>query len=153
LDRPEDWFNALPAYLESQSYIRLTQDGLQPRPGFRSVWICPDSLESDQSPFFAYGMNMALSPWDAAEPNRIDRVGPTHNMVFMADGPGPYCSVLPSAKPYCPVDRHSGTVNLAFLDGHVKSFSGQYVGCGVGDPQRPDICWFVPDGSWQVPVK
>jgi prepilin-type N-terminal cleavage/methylation domain-containing protein/prepilin-type processing-associated H-X9-DG protein len=153
LDRPEDWFNSLPAFLESQPYSRLTQDGLQPKPGFRSVWICPDAQETDQSPFFAYGMNMALSTWDAAEPDRIDRVGPTHTMVFMADGPGPHCSVLPSIKTYSPIDRHSGSVNLAFLDGHVKSFSGEYVGCGVGDPQRPDIRWFVPNSSWQLPAK
>jgi prepilin-type N-terminal cleavage/methylation domain-containing protein/prepilin-type processing-associated H-X9-DG protein len=154
LDRPEDWFNALPAYLESQPYSRLTQDGLQPKPGVRSVWICPDAQEAEQqSPFFAYGMNMALSPWDAAEPDRIDRVGPTHTMVFMADGPPDHCSILPSAKPYSPIDRHSGMVNLAFLDGHVNSFSGEYVGCGVGDPQRPDVRWFVPTSSWQVPAK
>jgi prepilin-type N-terminal cleavage/methylation domain-containing protein/prepilin-type processing-associated H-X9-DG protein len=153
LDRPDDWFNALPAYVESQPYSRLTQDGLQPKPGVQSVWMCPDAQESDQSIFFAYGMNMALSPWDAAEADRIDRVGPTHTMAFMADAPGPHCSILPSAKPYSPIDRHRRTVNLAFLDGHVKSFSGEYVGCGVGDPQRPDIRWFVPTSSWQPPTK
>jgi prepilin-type processing-associated H-X9-DG protein len=72
-------------------------------------------------------------------------------MVFMADGIGTQCSVLPANAPYSPDPRHAGSVNLAFLDGHVASMSGEEVGCGVGDPQRPDVRWIVPGSAWTGP--
>jgi hypothetical protein len=43
-------------------------------------------------------------------------------------------------------------VNVAFLDGHVESLLGSYVGCGVGDPQHPDVRWLVPGSSWLGPT-
>ena len=73
-------------------------------------------------------------------------------MVFMAEGIGVQCSVLPSDQKYSPDPRHGGMVNVAFLDGHVKAFDGDYVGCGTaGIPDRPDICWIVPDSAWSGP--
>ncbi len=151
LDRPEDWFNALPPFMESLSYVRLIQEAQQPRPGMGGVWMCPDAQEIPQSAYFAYGMNMALSPWDAPEPDHIDRVGATHEMVFMTEGPGDHCSLLPSTKSYSPFARHNGFINMAFLDGHVDTFSGEAIGCGVGDPKRADVRWFVPGNSWAEP--
>jgi prepilin-type N-terminal cleavage/methylation domain-containing protein/prepilin-type processing-associated H-X9-DG protein len=153
LDRPEDWFNALPPFMESLPYLQLSQLGQQPKAGGRSTWICPDAQDIGKATLFTYGMNMALSVWDAPVPDRIDRVGPTHRMVFMADAPGPYCATLPSTKPYSVIGRHNGAVNIVFLDGHVACFSGEYVGCGIGDPQRENICWFVPGSSWAEPSK
>jgi prepilin-type processing-associated H-X9-DG protein len=96
-------------------------------------------------------MNMALSTWYSPRPDHIERVGPTQTMVFMADGLGPFCAVLPSSKAYSPVDRHFGTVNIAFLDGHVESFVGEDVGVGIGDPERPDVRWFPPNSRWGGP--
>ena len=108
----------------------------------------------DPSTFFAYGMNMALSTPYMGRPDRIDRVGPLQTMVFMSDGLGPYCSVIPSKYDYTPVARHIGnTVNIAFLDGRVESYAGYDVGCGVGDPQRPDIRWFPPNSTWPGPPR
>jgi prepilin-type N-terminal cleavage/methylation domain-containing protein/prepilin-type processing-associated H-X9-DG protein len=151
LDRPEDWFNSLPPFMEHLPYSRLVQESQQPQPGVNSVWMCPDAQEIAQTTFFAYGMNMALSPWDAPEPDRIDRVGPTHTMVFMTEGPGDHCSLLPAAKAYSPVARHNGIINIAFLDGHVEKYAGDAVGCGVGDPKLADVRWFVPGSSWAPP--
>ncbi len=68
LDRADDWFNSLPPFMENLPYSRLVQEGQQPKAGTNSVWMCPDAQEIAQSTYFAYGMNMALSPWDA--PNR-----------------------------------------------------------------------------------
>jgi prepilin-type processing-associated H-X9-DG protein len=154
LNRPEDWFNALPPLMDGEPYIELVRKSQRPRAGTNSVWICPEAVEPTRSltsPFFPYGMNMALSTWLARRPDHIDRVGPQQTMVFMADGLGPYCSLLPSAKAYSPVDRHSGAVNIAFLDGRVESIAGEEIGVGVGDPRRPDIRWFPPNSKWSGP--
>jgi prepilin-type processing-associated H-X9-DG protein len=69
----------------------------------------------------------------------------------MSEGAGQYCSLLPSSQPYSPVARHNGFVNISFLDGHVDSFLGSEVGCGVGDPERPDVVWKVPGSTWTGP--
>jgi prepilin-type processing-associated H-X9-DG protein len=108
--------------------------------------------ESKNRVFFAYGMNMALSTPFMRRPDHIEKVGPQKTMVFMADGLGPYCAVLPSSKPYSAVARHVGrTVNIAFLDGHVEAMPGDEVGCGIGDPERPDVRWYPPNTRWPGP--
>src|SRR5438045_2400776 len=102
-----------------------------PRPGDRGVWNCTEAVNLGETTFFSYAMNMRLSTWLAPDPDRIDRVGPTATMVFMADAPAGFCSVLPAAAPYSPVARHRGRVNVSFLDGHVTSYAGNEVGCGA----------------------
>ena len=102
--------------------------------------------------YFSYGMNMRMSTWDTVTPDRINRIGSSGAaVVFMADAPGAYCSVLPANAAYSPVARHNGRVNLAFLDGHVASFTGQEIGCGVGEPQRSDVTWAIPYAVWTGP--
>lgn len=161
LTRSTDWFNALPPLMEERPYSELSQLGLAPKSGDCSVWVCPEAQEINPSAYpsysvdpkncFSYAMNMALSVWDQPNPDALRKLGPTHTMVFMADSPGPWCSTLPSKNPYSPAARHLGTVNIAFMDGHVDSFTGDEIGCGTGDPKRPDIRWFVPDSPWMEP--
>ncbi|HWB13201.1 MAG TPA: DUF1559 domain-containing protein [Pirellulales bacterium] len=152
LDRPDDWFNALPELIENQRYITLVQKNMVPKAGDHSVWICPEAVQGPNQPtFFAYGMNMWLSTWFEPMQDNIDKVGPRSTMVFMADAPGAYCSVLPAPKPYSPTARHNGFVNISFLDGHVASFPGPEVGCDIGDPKRPDVRWIVPGSTWPGP--
>jgi len=151
IDRPSDWFNALPPLLGHKRFVDRVEAGQPPRPPERSLWICPVATDPGHTYFFAYAMNMMLSTWWADKPDRIDNVGPVHTMVFMADGPGTHCSTVPARAPYSPVARHLGQVNLAFLDGHVASFSGPYVGCGLGDPHHPHIRWVVPGTGWPEP--
>src|SRR5262249_44266740 len=106
LDRAADWFNALPPYLESEPYFHLVNRPQTPKVGDRSVWVCPEAEEPQQigqKGYFSYGMNMALSVHSANVADHIDRVGPTHTMVFMADGPGAFCAVIPDAAPYSPI--------------------------------------------------
>lgn len=162
LDAVDDWINALPPFMECSTYIDYVRAGNQPKAGDSSVWICPDAEPIEQLPakpfdpktFFAYGMNMALSTPYMGRPDHLDRVGELQTMVFMADGLGPYCSVLPSTQPYSPLARHvGGTVNIAFLDGRVESYPGEEIGCGIGDPQRPAIRWFPPNTTWPGPPK
>jgi prepilin-type processing-associated H-X9-DG protein len=168
INRPEDWFNALPRYMEDQSYFDRWNAGKEPHFGEQSVWICPEAeLPDDGVPrgFLPYGMNMALSVWSSyyadgtKRPDHIERVGPKQSMAFMADSTGRYASVIPAGPPYVsytaainPVPRHNGMVNIAFLDGHVDAFDGDYVGCGTGvpDPERPDIRWYTPTGTWHL---
>ncbi len=161
LTRTADWFNALPQFMEDRAYLELSQQGLAPRAGDGTVWVCPEAQPIDprdypgytiqSQNFFPYAMNMALSVWDMPHPDSLRKIGPTHSMVFMADSPGPWCSTLPSVKPYSPAPRHAGTVNIAFVDGHVESYTGAEIGCGTGDPKRPDVRWYVPNSPWMEP--
>jgi len=153
INRPEDWFNALPATLHETQYMDLVSAGQIPRVGDRSMWICPSAPDVQSGYLFAYGMNMWLSTRVAPLPDRMDRVGPTSTMVFMADAPGGYCSVLPYANNagFNPAPRHSGRVNIAFLDGHVVAMLGSEIGCGTGDPQLLDVRWIVPNSPWTGP--
>jgi len=160
LDRIDDWFNALPPFVESPSYFDLRSRLAQPQVGDGSVWVCPEAEPLDPhphrdelKPFFAYGMNMALSAPKNGRPDHLERVGPQQTMVFMADGLGPYCSVFPSQEDYSPLARHTGAVNIAFLDGRVAAYAGAEVGCGIGDPERPDVRWFPPNTTWPGPPK
>jgi prepilin-type N-terminal cleavage/methylation domain-containing protein/prepilin-type processing-associated H-X9-DG protein len=150
LDRMDDWFNALPPYLESKPLSEMIASD----PAFRlsGVWMCPELERIDDPQYFAYGMNMWLSTWQAPNPDNLKSLPPLHTMVFMADGVGNHCSVLPSKQPYSPVARHAGLVNIAFLDGHVTSFVGGQVGCGAGLVERDDVRWPVPDSPWKGPA-
>ncbi|HEX3355633.1 MAG TPA: type II secretion system protein [Tepidisphaeraceae bacterium] len=151
LDRPTDWFNALPPMFHATPYIDLVNQGQMPRPGNGSIWMCPVAVDGGQTNFFAYAMNMRLSTWNAPNPDRINRVGPWSNLVFMTDAPGAYCSVLPANANYSPIAPHHGRLNIAFMDGHVASYKGDEVGCGVGDPHRVDVRWIIPDSTWAGP--
>jgi prepilin-type processing-associated H-X9-DG protein len=151
LTRTQDWFNALPPLMEETPYSQLVGLGIRPKAGDHSVWICPEAQEIPQTTFFAYAMNMGLSVWDRPKADFLEKVGATSTMVFMADAPGPYCSTWPSPQPFNPATRHQGLVNIAFLDGHVESFYGDDIGCGVGDPGLPSVRWQVPNSSWTGP--
>jgi len=150
--RSEDWFNALPPLLGQPTYLDLFNQGGVVRPGTRSVWMCPTAVDYDGIHYFAYGMNMRLSIWMTAQPDKIDRVAPTSVQVLFADGPGRFCSIFPSPQPFSPDPRHDRRLNIAFLDGHVASFQGDYAGCGVGDLKRPDLRWDVPNSPWEGPI-
>lgn len=153
LVRTADWFNALPPYLGQATYHDRVQRGCMPGPGELSVWVCQESVRGGGKYYFSYGMNMWLSAWFTAMPDKIDRVGPTSTMVFMADAPDSHCSTLPgpAGKAYNPAPRHGGRVNLAFLDGHVASFPADELGCGKGFTERSDVRWKVPDSPWPGP--
>jgi prepilin-type N-terminal cleavage/methylation domain-containing protein/prepilin-type processing-associated H-X9-DG protein len=151
-NRMQDWFNALPPFMQNEPLVRV-KDILPFRAGEHTIWMCPDMQNSDKPIYFSYGMNMWLSATIEKHPDRIDKVGPTTTMVFMSEGIGVQCSLLPSNKPYSPVARHSNCVNIAFLDGHVADFSGDEVGCGLGDPHRPDIRWVLPNSQWSGPAQ
>lgn len=155
IDRPQDWFNALPPLLRLEPYADLAAMGRVPRPdGPRSIWLCPQAADVQRALYWSYGMNMALSVEQADQkhemPDKITGVGNASLMVFMADGPGDYCSVIPSRLPggYNPVARHDNRINLCFLDGHATSVHGAYVGLGTGLIERPDIRWHPPGSTW-----
>lgn len=149
--RCEDWFNALPPLLSMPRFMDLAADDPLPKPGDTSLWMCPRAEPADGTYSFAYGMNMRLSTWDAPHPDRVDAVAPAALQVFLGEGVGSHCSILPAARAYTPIARHAGRTSIAFLDGHVQAFSEQYVGCGSEDPQRFDIQWLVPSSAWQPP--
>jgi prepilin-type processing-associated H-X9-DG protein len=148
INRDTDWFNALPPLLGLESYKAMLAEGRMPRTG---VWACAEAVDPGSGDFFNYAMNMWLSTWKADQPDRLERLVDQATQVFIADGPAGHCSTVPAGAPYSPVPRHRGRVNICFLDGHAAAFGGDYVGCGVGDPQRPEVRWVVPQSVWRGP--
>ena len=136
INRPTDWFNALPPYLGLPQFQYY-----QPGQGANSVFVCPCATRSGGNYFLPYGMNMYLSQWDQPQPDRMSMIPAPDQLAFLADAPGQYASTVPSAQPYSVIPRHGGRANVCFLDGHVVSFDGRYLGCGVGQSTLPDIRW------------
>jgi prepilin-type N-terminal cleavage/methylation domain-containing protein/prepilin-type processing-associated H-X9-DG protein len=154
INRPEDWFNCLPRYLGSQSYSNLVSQGKRPRAGdASSIFIDPSAKDPGGAYFLPYAMNMYLSPWIRPEQHRLLEIPKPEQLAFMADASGKYSSTVPSQLGYTVVARHAGRANVVFMDGRVDSFSSEYLGCGVGEPTRPDIRWqTLTAGINQAPV-
>ncbi len=155
ITRPEDWFNALPATVHMTQYMDMVTAGTLLRPGSAmSIWLCPEATDQSWQYYWSYGMNMALSVEEAGQnnglPDKVTGVGNTSIMVFMADGPGNYCSVFPSVSPngYNPVARHRGSVNIVFFDGHASPWLSADVGIGTGAIENNDIRWHPPHSTW-----
>jgi len=152
IDRPTDWFNALPPYFSQSAYLDLADSGRRPNPGDQSVFICPDAAAPDTSypwatNYLAYGMNMNLCPWFLPVQTKYTQVVQPLSVVALADAPGLYASTYPSTQLYSVIARHAGSVNILFLGGAVQSFKGGYVGCGVGDPGNADVLWLTGTAS------
>ena len=142
VSRPEDWFNSLSPYLEMPAYNDLYLAGKAPKPGDRSVFVCLSAkVTNTYTHFITYGMNMYLSRWDQSEPSRIVQLPSPSTLAFMADSPGGYASTVPSSGGYSVMARHGGCANVVFVDGHVGTFAGDYLGCGKGDNTQPDVRW------------
>ena len=45
INRPTDWFNALPPFLKLPPYVNLVSSGQIPRPDDGSVWSCPQASD------------------------------------------------------------------------------------------------------------
>jgi prepilin-type N-terminal cleavage/methylation domain-containing protein len=143
IDRPSDWFNALPPYFGLTTFQLMVTNNLKPAAHSQSVFICPTADDPGGTFFLPYGMNMNLCPWNLAAPTKTGEVVQPSSVVAMADAPGQYSSTFPSARPYCVASRHAARANLLFLAGQVKSFTGAYIGCGAGDPQHDDVRWLT----------
>jgi prepilin-type processing-associated H-X9-DG protein/prepilin-type N-terminal cleavage/methylation domain-containing protein len=153
LDRPADWFNCLPPLAGLPAFRTLAHGGKMPRPGDKTIYVCPDARPTQYTNFLPYAMNIYLSPWVRPQPHRLPEIPRPSLLPFMADGPCAYSAAVPSALAYTVTPRHARRANVAFLDGHVVSFSGDYLGCGVGERDHPDIHWATEsDGINHEPV-
>jgi prepilin-type processing-associated H-X9-DG protein len=141
LQRREDWFNALPPYLNLPAYGELAARGQAPKPREQSLFVCPCAKSTGTPHFLSYAMNMYLSPWNRPAPDRLPQLARPESRVFRVAGPGGYASTIPSAMAYYVPARPEGRVNVAFLDGHVAAFEGEYIGCGKGAIEQPDVHW------------
>jgi len=156
IDRPEDWFNALPPYLKLPSYEQLFNHQQKLLPSDPTVFVCPAAIDPGSNQFLPYGMNMDLSPWGDSgftPATKFSAVLRPVSVVTLADAPGPYSATFPSKNPYNPVPRHTQRLNILFLTGHVRSLDGAYVGCGLGDPHRDDLHWLTGTESDQGAAK
>jgi prepilin-type processing-associated H-X9-DG protein len=150
INRPTDWFNALPTYFGLNSFETMVSNNMMPAAHSQSVFICPTANNTNNNGgtyFLPYGMNMNLCPWNLALPVKYTQIYMPIFVVAMADAPGPYASTYPSSQPYGIMARHNGQVNLLFLGGEARSCAGPYVGCGVGDPGLPDVRWLTGTAS------
>jgi prepilin-type N-terminal cleavage/methylation domain-containing protein len=147
IDRPTDWFNALPPYLALASFSQMVTNNTKPAANAKSVFICPSAQDPGGTYFLPYSMNMNLCPWNLTVPTKFGDVLQPASVVAMADAPGQYASTYPSAYPYSPIPRHAARVNLLFLTGQAQSFAGANVGCGVGDPGLSDVRWLTGTAS------
>ncbi len=147
IDRPEDWFNALPFYFGLPTFQDMVTNNIKPAARSRSLFICPAAKDPGGTYFLPYGMNMNLCPWNLPLATRFAEVLQPDSVVAMADAPGPYASTFPSSRAYSVMARHSARVNLLFLAGQAQSFPGSYVGCGVGDPGLADVRWLTGTAS------
>jgi len=147
IDRPDDWFNALPIYFGLTSFQLMATNHMTPAAHSQSVFICPTAPNPGGTYFLPYGMNMNLSPWNLPLATRFSSVLQPACVVAMADAPGSYASTYPSTRPYSIIARHAGRINLLFLAGEVQSFAGASVGCGVGDPGLAEVRWLTGTAS------
>ncbi len=147
IDRPTDWFNALPAYLSLPSFQTMISNNILPAAHSHSIFICPTAQNPGSNYFLPYGMNMNLCPWNLTVPTQYFQVNQPACVVAMADAPGPWASTYPSKHAWSIVARHNGQINLLFLAGEAQSFSGSYVGCGTGDPGLPMVRWLTGTAS------
>lgn len=142
VDRPDDWFNSLTSYLEMPSYNDLYKEGKAPKPRDRSVFVCPSAkVTNTYAHFITYGMNMYLSRWDQSERSRVVQLPSPSTLAFLADSPGGYASTVPSSRGFSVMARHGGCANVVFVDGHVGSFTADYLGCGKGEKTQQDVRW------------
>jgi len=147
IDRPADWFNALPVYFGLTSFQLMVSNNVTPAAHDQSVFVCPTAENPGGTYFLPYGMNMNLSPWNLPLATKFSEVHQPACVVAMADAPGQYASTYPSAQPYSIVARHAAQINMLFLAGQVQSLAGSYVGCGVGDPGLADVRWLTGTAS------
>ena len=150
IDRPEDWFNALPPYLGLLPYQQFYTNGQRLAAGLRSVLVCPAASDPGSNHFLPYAMNMNLCPWGNSGANEATKFGDVvrpGQVVALADAPGPFSATYPSKGPYSPMARHDKRVDLLFLAGQAQAFAGDYVGCGAGDPGRDDVRWLTGTDS------
>jgi prepilin-type N-terminal cleavage/methylation domain-containing protein/prepilin-type processing-associated H-X9-DG protein len=139
--RPEDWFNALPPLLSTPSFQLVVTNGTMPQAEEKTIFVCPSAKGWTASNFISYAQNMYLSPWIRPLPHRLSEIPRPSALAFLADGPGTHSSTVPSSLTYSVQPRHEQRAVIAFLDGHVESFAGEYLGCGTGDPKRADVQW------------
>jgi len=153
LDRPDAWFNALPPLVGLPTYETLATNGMMLKPGDHTIYVCPTAQPTAHTNFLPYAMNFYLSPTSRPTPHRLPEIPRPDSLAFMADGGCAYSSTVPSAMPYSAQPRHVKRANLSLLDGHVQSFAGDYLGCGVGEQKHDDVRWQTEsDGINHPPI-
>ena len=155
LSASDVWLNALPPYAGQPGFVDASNTGHAPKPGDHSIFVCPEAKPSTSGPYFLpYAMNMYLSPTIRPIPHNRVQIPSPSQLAFLADGPVAWSSTVPSSQGYSVSARHAGRANICFVDGHVASFDGKYLGCGVGQPspEHSDIRWQPGAGGVDQPA-
>jgi prepilin-type N-terminal cleavage/methylation domain-containing protein len=147
IDRPTDWFNALPPYFALLPFDLMVTNNQVPVAHTKSLFICPTANNPGGAYFLPYGMNMNLCPWNLTVPTKFVEVTRPTAVVAMGDAPGPYSAIYPTTNAYSITARHASRVNILFVAGEVENFAGSYVGCAKGDPHVSDVSWLTGTAS------
>ena len=134
-DRPDAWYNTLPAYFGAPTWSDQRRAGRPVAPGDRrSVFVCPAAPRSDVQPYWGYGINFMLlnSRGDYGLPamrrRRIEAIPQPSAVVCMTDkGATPdEGESHPTANPNYDHKSywHRAGANVLFCDGHVGWYPG-----------------------------
>jgi type II secretory pathway pseudopilin PulG len=153
LDRPEDWFNALPPMLGLKGYGAMVSSSEVPKPGENSVFVCPEARPTTNQYFLSYGMNFYLSPTLRPAPHQLSEIPDPGSLAFMADGGCAYSATVPSSQPYSVQARHGHVASVSFLDGRVQGYTAEFLGCGKGAIEHSEVRWQTrSDGINHIPI-
>lgn len=134
------WFNVLPSYIHQTSLCNLYAANVPPRPGMKSIWICPSatnttiSISMNQA-YFTYAFSTCLHEEGSIHNGfrRSRMVSPATTIIFCEE---PEDSFPETNGEYDTVQRHFGGANFVMGDGHAEWLAfGNF--CRAGNPGCP----------------
>ncbi len=136
------WYNVLPPYLSQPKLCDLYSANTPPKPGMKSIWICPSGTNTTVSPtianpYFMYAFSACTH-----------EVGNTHNIFRRSRMIKPATTLIfceepednfPDATGQYIGARHFGGNNFVFGDGHCEWLTFQNY-CRANNQEGPAPC-------------
>jgi len=118
------WFNLLPPYIHQPKLCDLYNASTPPRPGMKSIWICPSATNTTVSPtsaqpYFNYALSACLHEEGHTTVGfrRSRMVKPATTIIFCEE---PEDAFPETNGQYDTVQRHSGGSHFVMGDGHAE---------------------------------
>ncbi len=118
------WFNVLPPYIKQAKLCDLYLGNTPPRPGMKSIWICPSatnttvSVSADQ-PYFNYALSACLHEENQVFVGfrRSRMINPATTIIFCEE---PEDSFPETTGQFDTVQRHFSGSHFIMGDGHAE---------------------------------